>query len=59
MVRARRPAQGTRPWVGTKISATIIDFGEPLLVQLPPQASREQCEQVFGLIIGTRPGNPS
>ena len=51
MVRARRPSPGIKPWVGTKISATIIDFGEPLLAQLPPQASREQGEQVFNLII--------
>ena len=50
MVRAQRKAD-PRPWVGTKISATIIDFGEPLLTQLLPQASFEECEQLFGLII--------
>jgi len=50
MVRARRKS-ALKPWVGTKISRTIADFGQPLLKQLPPAPSRELCEQTFKLII--------
>lgn len=50
MVRARRKS-ALKPWVGTKISRTIAEFGQPLLEQLPPKPSRELCEQTFELII--------
>ena len=50
MVRARKKAV-PKPWIGTKISATIIDFGEPLLVQLPPDASLEFRKHVVDLIV--------
>ncbi len=50
MVRARRKA-ALEPWIGTKISATIIDFGEPLLNQLPLDAPRELREQIVKLIV--------
>lgn len=50
MVRARR--KGSRePWIGTKISSAIVEFGLPLIEQLPPVPSRELCEQTFQLII--------
>lgn len=39
------------PWVVTKISVTIIDFGQPLLTQLPPQASEQAREQPFDPVI--------
>jgi hypothetical protein len=50
MARARRKA-ALEPWIGTKISATIIDFGQPLLNQLPADAPRELREQVVQLIV--------
>ena len=50
MVRARRKG-APKPWVGTKISSTIVEFGLPLIEQLPPAPSRELCEQTFQLII--------
>jgi len=50
MVRARKKAI-PKPWIGTKISATIIDFGEPLLAQLPPDAPLELRKQVVDLIV--------
>ena len=50
MVRARKKA-ALKPWIGTKISATIIDFGEPLLAQLPPDAPLELRKQVVDLIV--------
>ena len=50
MVRARKKAV-LQPWVGTKISATIIDFGQPLLAQLPPDAPLELRQQVVSLIV--------
>lgn len=50
MVRARRKG-ALKPWIGTKISRTIAEFGLPLIEQLPPGPSRELCEQTFQLII--------
>ena len=50
MVRARKKAI-LQPWIGTKISATIIDFGQPLLAQLPPDAPLELRQQVVSLIV--------
>lgn len=50
MVRARR--QGApKPWIGTKISRTIVQFGQPLIEQLPPGSSRVLCQQTFELVI--------
>jgi len=50
VVRARRKG-ALKPWIGTKISRTIVEFGLPLIEQLPPAPSRELCEQTFQLII--------
>ncbi len=50
MVRARRKG-APKSWIGTKISSTIVEFGLPLIEQLPPAPSRELCEQTFQLII--------
>jgi len=50
MVRARR-SSAPKSWVGTKISRTIVEFGQPLIEQLPPAPSRALCEQTFELII--------
>lgn len=35
MVRARRK-DAPKSWIGTKISSTIVEFGLPLIAQLPP-----------------------
>jgi len=50
MVRARRKG-ALEPWIGTKISRTIVEFGQPLIEQLPPAPSRALCEQTFEWII--------
>lgn len=50
MVRARRKG-APKPWIGTKISRTIVKFGRPLLDQLPPEPSRELRQQTFELIV--------
>lgn len=50
MVRARRKAV-LKPWIGTKISATIMDFGAPLIDQLVADESPEVIEQTLGLVI--------
>ena len=42
---------GVAPWIGTKISATLVDFGEPLLKQLPPDASLELRHGLVNLIV--------
>lgn len=50
MVRARRKG-APKSWASTKISATIVEFGQPLIEQLPPAPSRELCEKTFQLIV--------
>jgi hypothetical protein len=50
MVRARRKG-APKSWIGTKISGTIVEFGLPLIEQLPPGPSRRLCEQTFELVI--------
>lgn len=50
MVRARRKAD-LKPWIGTKISATIMDFGQPLIEQMVPDESPEVIEHTLGLVI--------
>ena len=40
-------------WQDTKISATLIDFGKPLIDQLPPDAPKVLREQLIGFIVGT------
>lgn len=50
MVRARRKG-APKPWIGTKISRRIVEFGLPLTEQLPPAPSRELSEQTFELVI--------
>ena len=36
MARVRNKKAGIAAWIGTKISATLIDFGQPLLALLLP-----------------------
>lgn len=50
MARARRK-KPPEPWIGTKISATILGFGQPILDLLPPDAPPELHEKMVGLVI--------
>jgi len=47
---SKRPPP-TPGWLRTRISATIIDFGEPLLQQVPPDATLELRRATVSFII--------
>lgn len=51
MGRARNRKASAARWEDTKISATLIDFGQPLLVELAPDAPLELRKQIVGLIV--------
>ncbi len=51
MARVRNKKAGIAAWIGTKISATLIDFGQPLLALLPPDASLDMRRQIVGHIV--------
>ena len=51
MARARSKRADLAAWIGTKISATLIDFGQPLLALLPPDASLDMRKQIVGHIV--------
>ena len=52
MARARRKASAvSTSWVDTKISATVIDFGQPMLQQLPADASPALLQASFELLV--------
>lgn len=46
----KRAAAASPAWMGTKISATIIAFGMPLIEQLPPDASAALRQDVMSFI---------
>lgn len=49
--QARRARSTAKPWMHSKISATIIAFGRPLIDELPSDASVKLREETVGFII--------